>query len=217
MDIRIGSGMGPLFSQERSSRLKPREKQEEKQVSADRVELSARAKAEPGEDPVFSRLETLQDGAVKESLTAQVREWRQSCQLEVNWNATVDPDGSIYAKSYVEGLVNQYEEMRAEIEDYYREGHEENLRFSNPYNHLVEKYQLSGSPYFRGDMGTAQREMAFRQERALLWGGRVVLNDPWALGGRVPKGEEIEQAAKDYAQSVLDGLIEEYKKAQGLV
>ena len=49
-------------------------------------------------------------------------------------------------------------------------------------------------------------------------GGRLALNDPWALAasGGVPKGEDVEKTARDYAQSVIDGLTAAYKKASGV-
>ena len=147
---------------------------------------------------------------------AQLDAWRQEHQLEVNWNALVDPDGSVYAKAYVSSLAGQLSQTRQTVESYYQEGHKENLRFQNPYNHLVEKYQYSASPYFRGDMSEAQRAMAFRQERALLWGGSVVLNDPWALAasGGVPSGETVEAAARKAARDAIDALVAQYKKSR---
>lgn len=222
MDIRVSSGTGyasPLKGGVRSG--KSGRPSPLSTSNTDRVEISAEAKekrqAVLAEDR-FSQMETLADGPNKDALMAQIQDWRQSHQLEVNWNATVDPDGSIYAKSYVESLVCQYEGLRGTIEAYYQEGHQENLRFSNPHNHLVEKYKFSGSPYFRGDMTEAQRNMAFRQEEALLWGGRVALNDPWALAasGGVPQARDVEQTARDYAQSVIDEWIAMYKKANGI-
>lgn len=176
----------------------------------------------PQEDGEFVKLEHLLSGADESGeLRAMLEEWRQNhpeSELTPNWNAAVDPDGSIRTKAYMESLASQCESLRGTIEAYYQEGHQENLRFSNPYNHLVEKYQYSGSAYFRGDMSQAQWEMAFRQEKALLLGGRVALNDPWALAstGGVPKGEAMEKAARGYAQSVIDGLIAEYKKLNGI-
>lgn len=173
----------------------------------------------PQEDGEFVKLEHLLSGTDESGeLRAALEEWKSSHPLEVNWNAAVDPDGGIRAKAYMESLASQCESLRGAVEAYYQEGRQENLRFSNPYNHLVEKYQYSGSAYFRGDMSHAQREMAFRQEKALLLGGRVALNDPWALAstGGVPKGEDMEKTARDYAQSVIDGLIAAYKKTNGI-
>ena len=164
----------------------------------------------------LSPLERALQNTTQEQVQAWMADW--SAQLEVNWDAAVDPDHSIYAKAYMDGLASQMDQSRRTIEAYYQEGHQENLRFSNPYNHLVEKYQYSGSPYFRGDWSEAQRAMAFRQERALLWGGRVALNDPWALAasGGVPSGQAVESAARQAAREALDGLIAQYKKEHGV-
>ncbi|MEY8311926.1 hypothetical protein AALA61_07980 [Oscillospiraceae bacterium 42-9] len=166
----------------------------------------------------LSPLERALQNTTQEQVQAWMADWSAQHQLEVNWDAAVDPDHSIYAKAYMDGLASQMDQSRRTIEAYYQEGHQENLRFSNPYNHLVEKYQYSGSPYFRGDWSEAQRAMAFRQERALLWGGRVALNDPWALAasGGVPSGQAVESAARQAAREALDGLIAQYKKEHGV-
>ncbi len=166
----------------------------------------------------LSPLERALQNTTQEQVQAWMADWSAQHQLEVNWDAAVDPDHSIYAKAYMESLASQLDQCRRTVEAYYQEGHQENLRFSNPYNHLVEKYQYSGSPYFRGDWSEAQRAMAFRQERALLWGGRVALNDPWALAasGGVPSGQAVESAARQAAREALDGLIAQYKKEHGV-
>lgn len=184
----------------------------------DRASISqaGRDSLEAAEEP--SPLERALQNASQEQIQAWMADWSAQHQLEVNWDAAVDPDHSIYAKAYMESLASQLDQCRRTVEAYYQEGHQENLRFSNPYNHLVEKYQYSGSPYFRGDWSEAQRAMAFRQERALLWGGRVALNDPWALAssGGVPSGEAVESAARQAARDVLDGLIAQYKREHGI-
>ena len=211
MTIRIDSAT-QISPMKAGTWAKPQVGAERQAPRTDSVEISQEG-LRAQEAARFSRLETLPEGGDKDALMAQVQQWRQSHQLEVNWNAAVDPDHSIYAKSYMESLVCQYEGTRQKVETYYAQAHQENLSFANPHNHLVEKYKFSGSPYFRGDMTEAQRDMAFRQEEALLWGGRLALNDPWALAafGGVPKGEDVEKTARAYAQSVIDGLIAEYK------
>lgn len=209
--MRIGS-----YAMIRKGAADPAKPQED-QITISQEGRDANASQEADEE--FVKLEHLLSGTDENGeLRAQLEAWKQSHPLEVNWNAVVDPDGSVRAKAYMESLVSQCESMRRTVEDYYQEGHQENLSFSNPYNHLVEKYKYSGSPYFRGDMDQAQRDMAFRQEEALLRGGRVALNDPWALAasGGAPKEEDLEKTARDYAQSVIDGLIAEYKKQNGL-
>lgn len=221
MDIKVGNGANYTPALRSGAWAKTPAGPKENSPQTDRVEISAGAREKQeaaGAEDRFSQMEALLEGPAKDALVAQVQQWRQEHRLEANWNAAVDPDGSIYARSYMESLAGQSAKLRTAIEDYYQEEHQENLRFSNPYNHLIEKYKYSGSPYFRGDLPEAQRNMAFRQEEALLRGGRVALNDPWALAsiGGVPKGADMEQAARDYAQSVLDGLIADYKKLHGI-
>lgn len=184
----------------------------------DVLHISTEARQALAQEQEASPIEKALEAVAQEDVQAWMGDWQARHRLEVNWNATVDPDHSVYAKSYMESLVRQYDSVRQTIEAYYAEGHQENLRFANPYNHLVEKYRYSASPYFKADMTEAQRQMAFRQEEALLWGGRLALNDPWALAGSggVLDGQKVDDTARTYAQSVVDGLIAEYKKANGI-
>lgn len=218
MNFAVNRNTGPVSPMRSAAWARPEAgAQEPAPGPRDAVSISGEARqALEGEE--LSPVEEALKGATQEQVQAWMEEWQTQHQLEVNWNAVVDPDHSIYAKSYMESLVCQYDKTRQAVEAYYQEGHQENLRFSNPYNHLVEKYKFSGSPYFKGDWSQAQRDMAFRQEEALLRGGRVVLNDPWALAasGGVPDGEAVDKAARAYAQSVLDQLIAKYKQTKGI-
>ena len=75
-----------------------------------------------------------------------------------------------------------------------------------------------GSPYYRADMSEAEREMALRQEKALLLGGRVTLGDPYALAssGGTLNIKDIDQIAHQAAHDRIDELINEYKRANGI-
>lgn len=131
--------------------------------------------------------------------------------LEVNRNASIDPDGKIYAAAYVESIVRQYEKARETIESYYAEAHQENLSFDSPSNHIILKYKdglFPNSPYFRSDLSAEEREMAFEQERALLLGGRLTMNDPYALksSGGVLNIRDVDRIAHQAAQDKLDAL-----------
>lgn len=89
-------------------------------------------------------------------------------------------------------------------------------------NYLALKYTKLGfelgSPYYRSDMSEAERQMALRQERALLLGGRVTLGDPYALqsSGGMLNMEQTEKIAKRAAQDAIDQLIREYKRVRGI-
>lgn len=131
-------------------------------------------------------------------------------QLKTNPNAEVDPDGKIYAAAYVEGLVTLYKDAEMAIREYYADAHRENLTFDAPANHISEKYLWENSGCFRKEMPRTERLMAAYQERALLFGDSLALNDPYALAakGGVPKFDDVEKYAKRYAQSKLDALIQ---------
>lgn len=103
---------------------------------------------------------------------------------------------SIYSKVQ-EGM------LYGKIANYYAEAHKENLSFDIPYNHIVAKYKFPDSPYYRADMSEEEREMAFYQERALLFGGDFQLNDPYALAGTGKDGN-FDQAIDKAVQEKLN-------------
>lgn len=163
----------------------------------------------------FSKMETAAASVGVQSLAKAAKE--QAGQLTINWNAVVDPHGKIYAKTYAEALVGQYQKAESAIRSYYMPAHRENLTFDNPYNHILSKYKndLFQSPYFRADLSKAERDMAFAQERALLWGGRLNLNDPFALAssGGVQNLKDADRIARQAAQDKINALIAERQKA----
>lgn len=165
----------------------------------------------------FSGMKSMTRDAEFDNMLKDIKE--QTGDLEINWNAAVDPDGSIYAKAYAESIVMQYQEAEKNIMEYYSGAHKENLSFDNPYNHIYAKYISNDlfpeSQYFRSDMSEQERKMAFYQERAMLWGSHVNLNDPYALAsyGGVLTMDKVESTARKYAKEKLDILIRERKEA----
>ena len=167
-------------------------------------------RTEPHTEP-FKKMETaLENGDIK-ALMEAARE--NAGSLEINWDAMVDPDGSIYGAAYVESVVSQYQDALSNIEDYYANAHQENLAFEIPYNHVVLKYNIPDSPYFRSDLSKAEREMSFQQETALLRGGNLILKDPYALAssGGILDAKKVEATARQAAREKLDALIQARK------
>lgn len=172
------------------------------------------------------QVEKLEKALANTDLSALVKEAQElNDDLEVNWNAVVDPDGKIYARTYVESLARQYESAKNTIEQYYASAHRNNLAQGSEaaaMNYLALKYTKFGrdvgSPYYRSDMSEAERQMALRQERALLLGGRITLGDPYALqsSGGMLNMERTEKIAKQAAQDVIEQLIREYKRTHGM-
>lgn len=143
--------------------------------------------------------------------------------LEVNYTAIVDPKGEIYARTYVESLANQYESAKKTITEYYSSAHKDNLAqgsITDAMRYISLKYTDFGrqqnSPHFRSAMSEAERQMAFRQEKALLLGGRITLKDPYALAGSGIALNKIDTIAKQTAQDKIHQLILEYKKSNGI-
>ena len=170
--------------------------------------------------------EKLEKALANTDLSALIKEAQGlNDDLEVNWNAVVDPEGKIYARTYAESLIKQYESAKNTIEEYYASAHKDNLAQGSEaaaMNYLALKYTKFGhdvgSPYYRSDMSEAERQMALRQERALLLGGRVTLGDPYALqsSGGMLNMEQTEKIAKQAAQDAIDNLIREYKRTHGI-
>ena len=132
-------------------------------------------------------------------------------ELVINKNASVDPDGSIWAGTYIQAYAQQTMEARKTIEDYYASAVREDRSFPDPLKHIAEKYKQPWSDIFRSDLSERQRDMYYRQERALLTGARVTLLDPYALAsvGGVLNLEDCHSKAMQAAQAKLDALWEE--------
>lgn len=183
------------------------EKTDEVILSSQKQEAAAQST-----DP-FSKMKTaVQEGDLV-ALAKAAKEKNDA--LEINWNKEVDPDGLIYSTTYIRALVSQYQEVESTIKAYYAEAHQENLSFANPYAHILHKYRMPDSSDFNSAMTPAEREMAFRQERALLRGDHVALNDPYALAssGGALRVQDADKIARQTAQDKIDELIQARKEA----
>lgn len=116
-------------------------------------------------------------------IIAEFRARQQDMSLVINQNRDIDPDGSIALQTYMRAYAQPAVNARKTIEGYYAEAHAENSSypFFQGLEHIVEKYKRPDSGIFRSDLTEAQRDMAYRQERALLIGARLTLFDPYAL------------------------------------
>ena len=140
--------------------------------------------------------------------------------LPVNWDRVVDPDGTIYSRTYVESLLRQYQCAENRVRAYYAQEHQKNLAqptITDGLNYISMKYtdlgRELGSPHYRSDLPKAQREMALRQERALLLGGNVSIGDPYALAsyGGMINIRDADRIAWQAARDKIDELIYEYR------
>ena len=164
------------------------------------------------------------NGMTAEDFMAQVREQLGEQKLEVNWNATVDPDGQIWCKSYFDSYASQVTEFRASaesaIKDYYADAYQEALDssfgkdLSGQLNFIAAKYNCSWSEYFDASMPAGERQWAYTQVRAMLTGTGLRLNDPYALKGlHIPDNEEIAKIAKQSADDTISELVRQAKEA----
>lgn len=142
-------------------------------------------------------------------IIAEFRTRQQDMSLVINQNRDIDPDGSIALKTYMRAYAQPAVNARKTIEGYYAEAHAENSSypFLEGLEHIAEKYKRPDSGIFRSDLAEAQRDMAYRQERALLTGARLTLFDPYALAsiGGVQTAQASHQSAM---QAVLEKMNE---------
>jgi len=142
-------------------------------------------------------------------IIAEFRARQQDMSLVINQNRDIDPDGSIALKTYMRAYAQPAVNARKTIADYYAEAHAENSSypFLEGLEHIAEKYKRPDSGIFRSDLTEAQRDMAYRQERALLTGARLTLFDPYALAsiGGIQTAQTSHQNA---IQAVLEKMNE---------
>lgn len=138
--------------------------------------------------------------------------------LEINRYAMVDPDGSIRMQTYFHTYAERAMTARRTVEDYYAAAHRENSSypFSEALDHIAQKYKWPDSDIFRSDLSERQRDMYYRQERALLTGARVTLLDPYALAsiGGVQNLEDEHKAAMQAVKEKMDALWAEMYGAE---
>lgn len=151
-------------------------------------------------------------------IIAEFRARQQDMSLVINQNRDIDPDGSIALHTYMRAYAQPAVNARKTIEGYYAEAHVENSSypFLQGLEHIAEKYLRPDSDIFRSDLTEAQRDMAYRQERALLTGARLTLFDPYALAsiGGVQTAQASHQSAM---QVVLEKMNELRNQINGVM
>lgn len=142
-------------------------------------------------------------------IIAEFRARQQDMSLVINQNREVDPDGSIALQTYVRAYAQPAMEARKVITAYYADAHAENSSypFTQGLEHIAQKYKHPDSAIFRSDLPKAQRDMYYRQERALLTGARVTLFDPYALASI--GGIQTAQASHEYAMQAVQAKMAE--------
>ena len=166
--------------------------------------------------------------------------------LEMSWwekfgeEAGVSGDEvfQIAKDTYYHTYVQRMMDRRETIETYYADAHAETLAHANamalknhsdPFmealDYIAQKYLWSPDlkllnwnqpEYFRWDMSEEERRIAYDQERRLLFGLPVTLNDPYALAsiGGVPYVKDEEEIAKQAVKDKLDELRKQGKNGK---
>ena len=165
-------------------------------------------------------------GMTAEVFMEQVHQQLGEQKLEINWNATVDPDGQIWCKSYFDSFVSQVTEFRdtAEraIKEHYADAYQEALNsplgqdLPSQLNFIAAKYQCSWTDYFDASMPAGERQWTYTQVRAMLTGSGLHLNDPYALKGiHIPTDEETSKNARQAADDTISALVRQAKADAG--
>lgn len=146
---------------------------------------------------------------------AEFRARQNDMSLVINKNREVDPDGSIALQTYVRAYAQPAIEARKAITAYYADAHAENSSYPliQGLEHIAQKYKRPDSAIFRADLPKEQRDMYYRQERALLTGARVTLFDPYALASI--GGIQTAQASHEYAMKAVQEKMAELRMNLG--
>lgn len=143
-------------------------------------------------------------------IVAEFRARQHDMSLVINSNRDVDPDGSIALKTYLQSYAQSAIDARKAITEYYADAHQENSSypFLEGLDHIAQKYKRPDSDIFRSDFSAEQRDMYYRQERALLTGARLTLFDPYALSsmGGIQNIQNSHQFALKAVQDKLNEL-----------
>lgn len=167
------------------------------------------------------------NGMTTEDFMVQVQKQLDEQQLEVNWNASVDPDGQIWCKAYFDSYVSQVTQFRdsaeSAIKNYYADACQEALHsplgssLPQQLNFIAAKYQCSWSDYFDASMLAGERQWTYTQLKAMLTGTGFRLDDPYALKDlHIPNVEETTKIAKQTADDKISALVRQAKEANGI-
>lgn len=198
--------------------------------SQDTMEISHEgqqaAAGAPDLDQSWEKLEAALRSMSRDGSVSTLREQLDEQELEINWNATVDPDGQIWCKSYFDSFVSQVTEFRdtAEraIKEHYADAYQEALNsplgqdLPSQLNFIAAKYQCSWTDYFDASMSAGERQWTYTQVRAMLTGSGLRLNDPYALKGiHIPTDEETSKNARQAADDTISALVRQAKADAG--
>lgn len=232
MDITFTPLSGQISSL-RTARSAPPEVKKSRAAgqSQDQMEISPEGQQAAGEAPGSNRsweaLETALHSLTGEDLMSAVREQLGGQELEVNWNAAVDPDGQIWCRAYFDSYVSQVTQFRdtaeSAIKSYYAGAYQEALDsplgrdLSGQLNFIAAKYQCSWTDYFAAGMPAGERQWTYTQVRAMLTGTGLRLNDPYALQDiHIPTNEETTRIARQAADGRIGELVRQAKEASGI-
>ncbi len=205
----------------RNARSAPSQEHTAAGQSQDQLELSQEGRQVSAQAEKAALLDM-----TKEDIMSMAQEQLEEQRLEINWNASVDPDGQIWCKAYFASYTTQAVQFRdtAEnaIQDYYAAPYQEAL--NNPLgsslpqqlNFIAAKYQCSWSDFFDASIPADQRQWTYTQVRAMLTGTGLRLNDPFALKDiSIPTVEETSKIAKQEADNTIRQLAGQAKEQNG--
>lgn len=235
MDVAFNPFMGQISSIRAARFAAPEEKtaktaeqsQDQMNISREGRQAMSESEGKPGFEQFCETLETTLRSMTKDDFVSTVQEQLGEQELEVNWNAAVDPDGQLWCKAYFDAYVSQAIQFRgtaeSAIRDYYNSAYQEALNsplgqnLSNQLNFIAAKYQCSWSDYFAASIPTNERQWTYTQVRAMLTGTGLKLNDPFALKDiHIPTAEEATKIARQAADDRISELVRQAKEASGI-
>ncbi|MED4462542.1 DUF4885 family protein [Metabacillus fastidiosus] len=98
------------------------------------------------------------------------------------------------------------------LDEKYRKLNEENKRYANPYDHILDKYCNPYSPKFRSDLTKAERDAAYSMESSMLRNGVINSYDfsDAAFRGEGPINDTLENTKKKvFNRQQVNGQIQD--------
>lgn len=198
--------------------------QDKLEISHEGQQAAAETEVRQDFDQSWKFFEANLSSMTKDQFMAMAQEQLGEQKLEVNWNASVDPDGQIWCQTYFDSYVSQITAFRdtaeSAIRDHYAGAYQEVLNsplgrdLPSQLNFIAAKYQCSWTEYFDASMSAEERQWTYTQVRAMLTGTGLRLNDPYALKDiHVPTNEETTRIAKQAADDKICQLV---RQARGI-
>ena len=135
------------------------------------------ARTQAAQSAASGKAETAATGQAASSydtvtISAEAKAAQSAASVGNSSNATTTSGETTFTSSARESsrILGEHKKM---LEENYGKQHQENMRFSDPRQHIRDKYKNENSKYFRSDMTARERDLAYDQEIRMLNGVRL--------------------------------------------